>query len=191
MGSGSQSNPWFALQVRTRTESGVAAHLAGKGYEWFLPQYKCRRRWSDRIKQIELPLFPGYLFCRFDPQQRLPILMTPGVVQIVGIAKTPIPIDNAEIEAIQTAVRSGLPAQPWPFLEVGQRVRVDYGALAGLEGILVDFRGQYRIVVSVTLLRRSVAVEMDGAWVRALESRRQVVLPPAGVPAVRKRVEAA
>src|SRR5579859_2892809 len=76
--------PWFALQVRMRHEALVTAHLNGKGYEWFLPLYKSRKRWSDRVKETELPLFPGYLFCRFDPQNRLPILKTPGVTQIVG-----------------------------------------------------------------------------------------------------------
>lgn len=90
---------------------------------------------------------------------------TPGVVAIVGIGKCPIPVDDGEIAAIQAAVRSGLPSRPWPFLEIGQRVRVEYGPLCGLEGILVDFKGQHRLVVSVNLLQRSVAVEVDSAWV--------------------------
>ncbi len=165
MEMGRPSYPWFALQVRARYENTVASHLRGQGYEWFLPTYKCRRSWSDRIKEIELPLFPGYLFCRFDLHNRLPILKTPGVVQIVGIARIPIPIDDAEINAIQTAVRSGLPSQPWPFLQVGERVRIEYGPLCGLEGLLLAFKGHHRIVLSVTLLKRSVALEIDDAWV--------------------------
>lgn len=157
--------PWFALQVRSRSEDVVATFLRGKGYEWFLPTYRCRRRWSDRIKELELPLFPGYLFCRFDPQHRLPILKTPGLISIVGIAKNPIPVDESEITALRSLVSSGLPRQPWPYLQTGQRVRIDYGALCGLEGILLDFKGRHRVVLSVTLLQRSVAAEIDIAWV--------------------------
>src|SRR2546425_11631971 len=126
MGPSNGTYPWFALRVRSRYENTVATILGGKGYEWFLPLYKSRRPWSDRIKEIQLPLFPGYIFCRFDLQHRLPILTTPGVVTVVGIGKRPIPIDDAEIAAIQAAVRSGIPSRPWPFLRIGQRVRVEY-----------------------------------------------------------------
>src|ERR1700734_3286808 len=91
--------PWFALQVRTRNEAGVAEQLSGRGYERFLPHYKVRKRWSDRIKEVDSPLFPGYLFCRFDPQDRLPILKTPGVMQIVGFKNGPVAVDESEIQA--------------------------------------------------------------------------------------------
>ena len=167
------SYPWFALQVRSRYENIVAAQLTGKGYEWFLPIYKCRRRWSDRFKEIERPLFPGYLFCRLDPLNRLPILTIPGVALIVGIARTPVPIDETEIAAIQAVVKSDIPSQPWPFLKIGQRVRIEYGPLCGLEGILLDFKGQHRLVLSVTLLQRSVAVQVEGAWVTPLPQQLQ------------------
>jgi transcription antitermination factor NusG len=162
------SYPWFALQVRTRYENIVAAQLTGKGYEWFLPIYKCRRPWSDRFKETERPLFPGYLFCRLDPLNRLPILTIPGVALIVGIAKTPVPIDDTEIAAIQAVVNSDITSQPWPFLKIGQMVRIEYGPLCGLEGILLDFKGQHHLVLSVTLLQRSVAVQVEGAWVTPL-----------------------
>ena len=168
MGSGNGSYPWFALRVRTRYENSVAALLGSQSYERFLPLYKCRRRWSDRIKEIETPLFPGYLFCRFNPQDRRPILLTPGVMQIVGTSKGPIPIEDAEVAAIQTIIESGLPSHPWPFLQVGKRVRVDYGALRGVEGILSKFKGRHRIVVSVSLLPSSVALEIDSAWVSSI-----------------------
>jgi transcription antitermination factor NusG len=147
--------PWFALQVRYQYENVVTAHLNGKGYEWFLPLYKRRRRWSDRIKETEQPLFPGYVFCRLNPLNRLPILTTPGVSLIVGVGKTPEPIDETEIAAIQSAVKSGLPSQPWPFVHIGQRVRIEQGPLCGLEGLLLDVRGHHRLVLSVTLLQRS------------------------------------
>ena len=159
------SYPWFALQVRSRYENIATAHLSGMGYESFLPLYKCRRRWSDRFKEIERPLFPGYVFCRLNPLDRLPILITPGVFLIVGLGKTPVPIDEAEIAAIQSAVKSGLPSQPWPFMQIGQRVRIEHGPLCGLDGVLLDFRGHHRVVLSVTLLQRSIAVQVENAWV--------------------------
>ena len=157
--------PWFAIQARTRYENVVAAFLDGKGYEWFLPTYWCRRRWSDRIKKTELPLFPGYLFCRFNPLQRLPILQTPGLVSIVGVGRNPVPVEEAEIDAVRMLISAGLSHQPWPYLTVGQRVRIEHGALRGLEGILHSIKGRYRIVVSVNLLQRSVAAEIDAAWI--------------------------
>jgi transcription antitermination factor NusG len=162
--------PWFALQVRARYEQGVADHLDGKGYELFLPIYKCRKRWSDRVKEVEAPLFPGYLFCRLNPQDRLPILKTPGVIQVVGSNRTPTAVDEHEIQAIQAMVASGIPNQPWPFLATGDRVRIESGPLSGLEGILIEFKGNHRLVLSVTLLQRSVAVEIDSAFVTSLRS---------------------
>jgi transcription antitermination factor NusG len=162
--------PWFALQVRARHETGVADHLQGKGYESFLPLCKCRKRWSDRVKIVDAPLFPGYLFCRFNPEERLPILKTPGVIHIVGYNGLPVPIDEVEIKAVQTLVASGVPNQPWPFLAVGDRIRIESGPLRDLEGILVKFKGDHRLVLSVSLLQRSVAVEIDSAFVTSLRS---------------------
>jgi transcription antitermination factor NusG len=162
--------PWFALHVRTRHESGVSNSLHGQGYESFLPLYKCRKRWSDRVKEVETPLFPGYLFCRFDPQDRLPIMKTPGVMQIVGVNRVPVPVDEVEINAIQILVASGIPNQPWPFLQVGEKVRIESGSLRGLEGILMDFKGTQRLVLSITLLQRSVSVEIDSAFVSSTAS---------------------
>jgi|SRR5208283_1853029 len=161
---------WFALQVRTRYEAGVASLLQGKGYDLFLPLYKCRKHLSDRIKNVEMPLFPGYLFCRFDPLYRLPILTTPGVIQVVGYNRTPVPIEESEIQAIQALIASSLPSQPWPFFELGDRVRIEAGPLRGHEGILVEFRGSHRLVLSITLLHRAVAVEIDSASAKSLRS---------------------
>lgn len=160
-------HPWFALQVRSRHEHSVAVHLNGKGYEWFLPLYKSRRRWSDRLKAVDAPLFPGYVFCRFNAHARLPILVTPGVIGIVGIGKTPVAIEDSEIASIQTLVRSGLPSQPCPFLRIGEKVRIEVGSLSGLEGILLAFKGHHRLVLSITLLQRSVAVQIESACVSA------------------------
>jgi transcription antitermination factor NusG len=164
--------PWFALQVRTRHEAGVADQLSGQGYDRFLPLYKVRKRWSDRIKEVDAPLFPGYLFCRFNPHDRLPILKTPGVIQIVSFQSGPAAVDEAEIRSIQSLVAAGVPHQPWPFLAAGDRVRIESGPLLGLEGILTEVRSSFRLVLSVTLLQRSVAVEIDSASVTAVTPSR-------------------
>lgn len=164
--------PWYALRIRSRQERVIASALHGKGYEVFLPLYLSRRRWSDRIKELELPMFPGYLFCRFDVQKRLPVIVTPGIVQVVGIGKDPIPVEDAEIAAIQSVVGSRLNAQPWPYLQVGRRVRIECGPLRGVEGILIAVKKAHRLVISVTLLQRSVAVEVDEDWATAVDDPR-------------------
>ena len=162
---------WYALQIQSKLGSVASATLCGKGCEAYLPLYRCGHRWSDRVKQLDLPLFPGYLFCRFDVRDRLPILTTPGVISIVGAGKTPVPVDDDEIEAIRAVLRSGLAAQPWPFLRVGSKVYVEGGPLAGVEGIITNKDKVYRLVVSVSLLQRSVAVEINREWTRLIHDR--------------------
>jgi transcription antitermination factor NusG len=159
---------WYALQIRSKLGSLASATLCGKGYEAYLPLYRSGRRWSDRVKQLDLPLFPGYLFCRFDVLDRLPILTTPGVISVVGAGKTPIPVDDEEIEAVRAILRSGLAARPWPFLQVGSKVYIERGPLTGLEGIIANTDKVYRLIVSVNLLQRSVAVEIDREWARPI-----------------------
>jgi transcription antitermination factor NusG len=145
--------------------------LRGKGYEEFLPLYRSSRRWSDRVKQLDMPLFPGYMFCRFDPHDRLvPVLTTPGVIGILGAGKVPIPVDEEEIEAVRSIINSGLAAQPWPFLAVGSRIYIEDGPLSGLEGIITNADTVDRLVVSVSLLQRSVAVQIDRDWARPVSS---------------------
>jgi transcription antitermination factor NusG len=155
---------WFALRVKSRREKAVAAMARSKGFEEFLPLRQSRRRWSDRLKLVEIPLFPGYVFCRLDPQRRLPLLTIPGVMHFVGTAKFPTPIEDVEIAAIQTAVRSAALTEPWPFLAVGQRVRMEAGPLAGLEGILVGSSQRQRLIVSVTILQCSISVAIERRW---------------------------
>ena len=159
------SFPWYALRIRPRFEKTVASALLSKGYEGFLPLYRHRSRWSDRIKEVLLPLFPGYMFCRFDVNRRLPILVTPGVIEVVGIAKTPYPVDEAEVAALQAIVASSLKTEPLSYLNIGTLVRIEIGPLAGVEGILIGKKGNRKLVVSVSLLQRSVAVEIDESWV--------------------------
>lgn len=147
--------------------------------------YKSVRQWSDRLKEVQQPLFPSYLFCRFDYQDRRAVVMTSGVLQVVGNGRTAIPVADEEIAAIQTAVVSGLSHQPWPYIEVGERVRINYGSLRGLEGILINFKGGHRVVLSISLLQRSVAVEVDLAWVSAaqkLEHRREITEKVVTIP---------
>lgn len=156
---------WFALVVKPCHEKTAAMALRLKGYEELAPFFRIRRRWSDRVKELELPLFPGYVFCRFDPNARLPVLTTPCVSSVVGVGKTPAAVGETEIEAVKAIMRSGLRAAPWPYLEVGSRVRLEAGPLFGLEGILIRTKQEHRLVVSVTLLRRSVSVEVDRLWV--------------------------
>ena len=157
---------WFAVRVRPRSEKVVAEVFRAKGYDEFLPLHHERRRWSDRVATIELPLFAGYVFCRFDVSHRLPILVTPGVLEVVGAGRTPQPIDEAEIASLQVLVASRVTIHPWPSLHVGQRVQIVGGPLAGAEGLLLSVKSGHRLVVSVTLLQRSVAVEIPEccAW---------------------------
>jgi len=162
-----QQWPWFAILARTGREKTTTLLLENSGYQCFLPISKSKRLWSDRVKELEVPLFPGYLFCRMDPHNRLPVLQTPGVIQIVGVGKTPIPVEEDEIVAIHCAEKSGLAVMPWPYLKVGQVARIACGPLAGLTGIVVKIKSGWKLVLSVTLLQRSVAVEVDRNWLGA------------------------
>jgi transcription antitermination factor NusG len=160
--------PWHAIRTKSRFEKTTAAGLRGKGLEEFLPLYTVKNRWSDRVKTVELPLFTGYVFCRLDAEHRLPVLTTPGVVEIVGMGGVPSPIPEHEIAAIQTISKAGVPVAPWPFLREGQRIRIERGALKDVEGILVAIKNAFRLVVSVDMLQRSVAVEVDRDSIRPL-----------------------
>ena len=159
---------WFALYVRARFEKYVEGHLQQKGYEAFCPTYVVKRRLSDRVKAVSLPLFPNYVFCRFDLNRRLPILVTPGVNSIVGCGKVPQTVDEHEIQAIHRITEAGAATQPWPYLTNGERVRIESGPLAGLTGIVLSTKSQDQLIISVSLLLRSVGVEIDRSLVRPL-----------------------
>ncbi len=163
--------PWFAVRVRSNHEHTVSLHFKDRGLEDFLPSYKSESQWSDRKKIIEKALFPGYVFCRFNPNNRLPVLSVPGVVGIVGFGALLAPIEEAEMERVRAIVRSGLAVLPWPYLKEGDTVVIEKGPLEGLEGILQRVKGKLRIVVSLTLLQRSVSAEIDRAWVRPVTPR--------------------
>jgi len=170
MNTESGMQKWYALQVRARREGSTAILLAGKGYQTFLPTFKAEKRWSGKFRDLTAPLFPGYVFCQFDVCNRLPILVTQNVLSIVGRGRTPVHVEDSEIATLHTMVHSGIQAEPVPYLEVGQQVRIRDGALSGLEGILISFKGSSRIVVSVSLLRRSVALEIDRLSVSAIQT---------------------
>ncbi len=167
MSTRNHSWPWYAILTKTGREKNATMLLENAGFECYLPISKSRRKWSDRTKQVEVPLFPGYLFCRMNPNDRLPVLITPGVVQIVGTGKTPIPIEDQEIAAIQRVASSGLSTMPWPHLQVGQVARIEEGPLQGISGIVVRIKSGLKLVLSVQLLQRSIAVEIDRNWIRA------------------------
>src|SRR5713226_7247236 len=159
--------PWYAILTKTGREKNATLLLENSGFECYLPVSKSSRKWSDRTKEIDVPLFPGYLFCRMNPNDRLPVLITPGVVQIVGMGKTPIPIEDREIAAIQGVGSSGLSTMPWPHLQVGQVARIEGGPLQGISGIVIRIKSELKLVLSVQLLQRSIAVELDRNWIRA------------------------
>jgi transcription antitermination factor NusG len=156
-----RTSRWYALYVRSRHEKVVESGLRSKGYSAFSPFYRTKRKRVDRIAEIDVPLFPGYVFCCFDPNIRLPILMTPGIVGVVGPGHRPEPVDDVEIASIRTLALSGHAVQPWPFLRSGQRIRLQSGPLIGAEGIFLRVKDEYHLVVSITLLQRAVSVVIE------------------------------
>ena len=173
---------WFALTVRPRHEKAVERYLETLGLDPFLPLYRARRKWSDRRKTLELCLFPGYVFCRFDFPDRLRVLNLPSVLSIVGFGKEAAPVPDEEIQAVRRILASGRPLLPWQYMRAGQRVRIDTGALEGVSGTLVRERDEFRVVVSIELLQRSVAVEIDREMLSPLPAetaRRTALSAPA------------
>lgn len=152
---------WFALSVAPRHEKKVSLQLEQKGYETFLPVYRQQHRYGRRIREFQLPVFPGYLFCRTDPSLRLPVLTTPGVFHFLGVGNIPSPIADEEVGAIQMAARAGIRMEPHSYWEKGQKGRIVSGPLTGLEGIVVHSNKPLRLVLSITLIQRSVLVEID------------------------------
>jgi transcription antitermination factor NusG len=150
---------WIAVQTASRHEKRVQERLLYRGYECFLPLYRSVRKWSDRSARVDVPLFPSYLFCKVSNCAYAPMISTPGVVRLVGIGRTPVPIGDEVIADIHKAATDAS-ALPCPYLNVGDRVRVISGPLAGVTGILSTIRNENRLIVSVDLLMRSVSVEI-------------------------------
>ncbi len=154
---------WYAAYTCTHHEKHVARQLEEKNINCFLPLYRSVRRWKDRQKELDLPLFPGYVFVRVAPEERLRVLQTSSVVRFVSFGGHPAALEDDEIEGLQNGVRNGGKVEPCPFVKVGQRVQVKRGPLAGVEGILVRKKDNLRLVLSIDLLMRSVAVEVQAA----------------------------
>jgi transcription antitermination factor NusG len=164
---------WYALYTRHQHEKTVAEFLNAKGFKVFLPLYPADHQWKDRVKRLSLPLFPCYVFIRASLDRRLAIMTTPGVHAFVGVEGRAARIPDAEIDAVHRTIDNLLRVEPHPFLRAGDWVRVKSGPLAGIEGILVRKTNQFRLVLSVEMLRKSVAVEVDPSVVE--QSRPQGV----------------
>lgn len=161
---------WYAIQTRPRYEKKVTGELEGKGVEAFLPLHSATHQWSDRRRVVDLPLFPGYVFVRIAPllQARVSVLRTNGVISFVGIRNVGIPIPDGEIEGIQAVLEGGVACEPYPYLKVGQSVRIRGGCLDGVSGVLMGVNGDRSLIISVNLIQRSVAVRIEGYNVEAI-----------------------
>lgn len=160
---------WYAAYTAARHEKRVAEQLANRSVEAFLPLYEAVHRWKDRRKKVQLPLFPGYLFIHMPLDERLKVLSLPGVVRLVGFNGRPSALLDADIEAMRLGLRD-LRAEPHPYLKVGQRVRVRSGSFEGWEGILVRKKETFRVVLSIDMIMRSIAVEVDSADVEPVKA---------------------
>jgi transcription antitermination factor NusG len=165
------SGAWCAIYTRHQHEKAIAEILSAKGLEVFLPLYNATRRWKDRTMHLSLPLFPCYLFLRGMKERRLEVVTTPGIVSVLSINGEPAAIPESEIESVRRAIEWGNRVEPHPFLRCGDRVRVISGPLQGLEGILVRKKNFYRLVLSVEMLERSAAVEVDVSAVERVANR--------------------
>ncbi len=157
----SANHSWFALTVRPNHERTAARGLSNQGLEAYLPLYRARKQWSDRVVESESPLFPGYLFCRFEPNERMRVLNSPGVRSVVGNRHDPVAVEESEISNVRALIASGRPIIAHPYLRAGERVTIREGPLASLHGIVVRAKNQWRVVVSVEALSCSVSVELD------------------------------
>ena len=163
---------WFAVITKPQHEFRVAEGLkTATEAEVFLPTYQNKRRWSDRVKILDTPLFSGYVFARFAwPEYRVPVLRIAGVRSIVGFGNEAASLPDDQIESIRTLVNSPFPVRPWPFLKAGTRVRVEHGPLRGAEGIVLERKDEWIMVVSVEMLQRSIAVELDRSVLKRMGS---------------------
>lgn len=159
---------WYAAFTRSNHERTAAEQMKRRSIENFVPTYETVRKWKDRRKRLEMPLFPGYVFVRVAIEERLSVLVVPGVVRLVGFNNRPVPVADEEIESLRMIVNRKLRPEPHPFLPVGRKVRIKRGALEGVAGILVRKKGYVRLLISIDLIRQSAVVEVDSADVEAI-----------------------
>jgi len=161
VGSSDRPVNWYAAYTRARHEKIVWRQLEERRIACFLPLYSSVRRWKDRRKTLEMPLFPGYVFVHISSEERVRVLGTPGVARFVSVNGRPAEVPDSDIESLLHGVTHGIHAEPYPYLKVGQKVRIKRGPLAGAEGILVRKKDKLRVVLSVDLIMRSVAAEVE------------------------------
>jgi len=149
---------WYVVRVKPQHERTVSYSLLKKGFERYVPLYKTLRRWSESLKELGLPIFPGCVFCRLALEDAPEVLATPAVYQLVGHGAVPVPVEEHELHTIQRIESAGLPIAPWPYLREGQRVQVARGPLTGVTGMLAGSTKTWHVVVNVHLLQRGVAV---------------------------------
>jgi len=159
---------WYAVSVRSRHEKLVTRHLEHQGLNHFLPVYRSVRRWKDRRQELDMALFPGYVFVNLNLRDRLRVLRAPGAVQFVTFQGQPAAIPDSEIRALESSLSAGLRLQPHPYLHQGARVRLKRGPLVGAEGIMIRRKERFRLVLSIDLIMRSVVFEVDEADVEPI-----------------------
>jgi transcription antitermination factor NusG len=160
---------WYAVYTYPRHEKTVREQLESKSVEAFLPTFVSESRWKDRRVRIQTPLFPGYVFTRIDLRERSKVFAVPGVIRMLSFNGTPAPIDDSELQAVRLCLERGVIVQPYPLLEVGDRVRVRSGVLAGLEGLISRCKDERRLIVPISLINQSVAVEVDAHLLEPLD----------------------
>jgi transcription antitermination factor NusG len=164
----SSSTRWYAAYTCVHHEKRILQQLIERNIDGFVPLYRSVRRWKDRRKELDLVLFPGYVFVRIALQQRLRVLQVPGVVNFVNFSGMPTPLPEGEVESLRKASTQGVFAEPHPYLNTGRRVVIRNGPFTGVEGVLLRKKDKYRFVLSIEMIMRSVAIEMDAADVEAL-----------------------
>ena len=167
---------WYAVYTWARHEKKVAEQMKQRQINSFLPLYRSIHRWKDRRKQIELALFPSYVFVHLVSGDRVRVLEIPGVVHIVSARGIPVPLAENEIDSLRRGTEGSLKMEPHPYLQAGQRVQVRSGPMAGLQGILLRRKEGLRLVVSIEILMRAVAVEIDEADIQAC-ARSAITVP--------------
>jgi transcription antitermination factor NusG len=166
--------PWYALQTKPRNEKKVERRLEEKGYECFAPMYRLKRKWSDRTVESDFPLFPGYVFCRFNTSTLGKAITTQGVIRIVGFGGKPAEVAVEEVEALRLLTQSALLREPWKYLHHGTLVLVETGPMAGAQGFINSDGNRKQLIISVTLLQRSVAIQLDeGTVISVIADARQ------------------
>ncbi|MGH9534147.1 MAG: UpxY family transcription antiterminator [Terriglobales bacterium] len=170
-GQADRGEAWYAACTRSRHEKMVAEQLRGRGVEHFLPLGHTVRRWRSRMAEVDLPLFPGYVFVHIPLPERLRVLTAPGVAYLVASAGRPLEVPEQQMEALRERLAAGALAEPHPYLAVGSRVRVWRGPLAGLEGVLLRKHGQSRLIVSVDMIQRSIALHVEVCDVEPLRAQ--------------------